>query len=208
MASAAWSASCDGGNFVTLGLSHLGFESLTSPTPNDRIPFWDESASSFAWLSPSTGLSIDATSLGLNFGALTEETTPDVLDVVCIYDPTGGAHHKVKLENLKALSVYTNEDSNTDAMLDSHAYKAVTDGFVLAFSTLTSSTHSIQGWVGSTNDPFGAGDRIAKQAGTANTQYISFPVGKDEYFEVRAGSGTPEIWWKSFGTLSKPIDQD
>jgi len=207
----------DGGNFVTLGLSHLGFESLTSPTPNDRIPFWDESGSSFAWLSPSTGLSIDATSLGLNFGALSEETTPDILDVVCIYDPTGGAHHKVALGNLKALSAYTDEDSNTDAMLVTHAYLAATDGWVSAYTGLFTQQGLITLYVetatqyGIDSDPTAGGDIIEKEAGSEIGQWrsVSAFVAKGEYFEIRTTyAGTATIRWKSIGTLSKPVDQD
>lgn len=33
-------------------------------------------------------------------------------------------------------------------------------------------------------------------------------TAKDEYFEIRVYTGTPAIYWKSFGTLSEPIDQD
>jgi len=40
--------------------------------------------------------------------------------------------------------------------------------------------------------------------GLANNA-VSFPVAKDEYFEITASEGTPVIRWKSFGTLSKPV---
>jgi len=205
----------DGGNFVTLGLSHLGFESLTSPTPNDRIPFWDESGSAFAWLSPSTGLSIDATSLGLNFGALGEETTPDLLDVVCIYDPTGGAHHKVQLGNLKALSAYTDEDSNSDAILKSHAYLAATDGKVYATSECDNGQNVIvyvetATQYGIDSDPTAGGDIIEYSESSATDIWcsVSAEVAKGEYFEITSAGTIPAIHWKSFGTLSKPVDQD
>jgi hypothetical protein len=198
----------DGGNFVTLGLSFLGLEALTDPG-NDRLLFWDDSESAFKWNSPSTGLSIDATSLGLNFGALGEETTPDVLDVVCIYDPTGGAHHKVQLSNLKALSAYTDEDSNTDVMLKDHAYKAATDGLVYVYILTGAAGTSLKGYVGLTNDPAGAGTLI-QPINIPVLNYdvpINFAVAKDEYFEVTTSS-TPVILWKSIGTLLKPVDQD
>jgi len=116
---------------------------------------------------------------------------------------------RAKLPPLK-LSEYTNEDSDGNAMLKSHAYFAVSAGFVSAFSTLTTSGHSIQGYVGNTDDPFTDGNRVAKQSvgNVAATKYISFLVGRGEYFEIRAESGTPEIWWKSFGALRKPIDHN
>ena len=46
----------------TLSLSHLGLETLTDPG-GDRIAFWDDSAGTFAWLNPSTGLNLSGTSL-------------------------------------------------------------------------------------------------------------------------------------------------
>jgi len=200
----------DGGNFVTLGLSHLGFESLTSPTPNDRIPFWDESGSAFAWLSPSTGLSIDATSLGLNFGALTGETTPDLLDVVCIYDPTGGAHHKVQLNNLLNGDVPTNLDSGSDAMLQDHAYLAQTSGYVSAFDISLSDT-SLVGYIGTTTDPAGAGTVVQNHKTEPNYsgRCIYFFVPNGKYFEIVESVGTVTILWTPLvpgGTA--PIDQD
>ena len=45
---------------VTVDLSHLGLESLVDPDA-DRIAFWDDSASAFAWLVASTGITIDTT---------------------------------------------------------------------------------------------------------------------------------------------------
>lgn len=54
----------DGGNFVTLSLSHLGIESLADPGA-DRILFWDDSATATAWLVPNTGLGITTTNLNV-----------------------------------------------------------------------------------------------------------------------------------------------
>lgn len=88
----------DGGNFITLGLSHLGFESLTNPGA-DRIPFWDNSASSFAWLSASTGTAISGTSIGLAITALTLEETPDgATDYIALSD--GATHNKISLNGI------------------------------------------------------------------------------------------------------------
>ena len=200
----------DGGNFVTLGLSFLGLEALSDPG-GDRLLFWDDSESAFKWNSPSTGLVIATTSLGLNFGALTEETTPDVLDVVCIYDPTGGAHHKVQLSNLKALSAYTDEDSDGNVLLKGpgHSYKAATDGLVYVYILTGAAGTSLKGYVGLTDDPIGAG-MLIQPINIPVLNYdvpIQFAVAKDEYFEITTSS-TPVILWKSFGTLSKPVDQD
>lgn len=108
------------------------------------------------------------------------------------------------------LSAYTNEDSNGDAMLKAHAYKAATAGFVSAFVSLTNSNTSIRCYVGLTNDPEGAGDQIGANEADANASLKSlfFAVAEGEYFEITSPSGAPTIRWKSFGTLSKPVDQD
>lgn len=109
-----------------------------------------------------------------------------------------------------ALSAYTDEDSENNAMLNNHAYKAATDGWVSAVASITLSAQ-IQLYVGTTNDPAGAGDLIQRfERFGVNTEQKSAAalVAKDEYFEIVATSGTPTIRWKSFGTLSKPVDQD
>jgi len=109
-------------------------------------------------------------------------------------------------------SATTDEDSEGNAMLEVHAYKAQTDGFVNAELGTTLDGGGLYGYVGTTDDPAGAGTRVA-----ISSQYIPegtywlnicFPVAKDEYFEIIADQGTPSIYWKSVGTLAKPIDQD
>lgn len=50
----------DGGDFVTLGFSFLGFEALADPGA-DRIAFWDDSEGALKWLQLGGGVSIDAT---------------------------------------------------------------------------------------------------------------------------------------------------
>lgn len=106
-------------------------------------------------------------------------------------------------------SAYTNEDSESDAMIINHAYKAATDGFVSASVTLTTVGHILSGYVGLDNNPLDE-HQVGSQEADAENSYksIFFAVAKDEYFEIRSGSGTPIILWKSKGVLSKPIDQD
>ena len=53
---------------VTVNLSHLGFESLGDPD-DDRMAFWDDSSSAFAWLDAGTGLTISGTTMAVNMGA-------------------------------------------------------------------------------------------------------------------------------------------
>jgi len=50
----------DGGDYVTLGFSHLGLESLADPGA-DRIVFWDDSEGALKWLQLGGGISIDTT---------------------------------------------------------------------------------------------------------------------------------------------------
>lgn len=58
----------DGGNFVTLTLSHLGIESL-SDAGADKMLFWDDGASATAWLAVTgTGKGIITTNLEINSG--------------------------------------------------------------------------------------------------------------------------------------------
>ena len=107
-------------------------------------------------------------------------------------------------------SAYTNEDSEGNAMLRTQAYKAATDGYVAAKTTITVAGNMLYGYVGLTNDPYTDGDLVGCQEADANgsTKSIFFAVAKDEYFEIRTVSSTPTILWKSKGVLSKPVDQD
>jgi hypothetical protein len=49
---------------VTVGLSHLGFQSLTDPNA-DRIVMWDDSAGATAWLAVDSSLTISGTTLSV-----------------------------------------------------------------------------------------------------------------------------------------------
>ena len=111
------------------------------------------------------------------------------------------------------LSEYTNQDSDGNAMLKAHAYQAVNDGFVAAYSTNSGAYKILAVYVGSTSDPAGAGDLIfnatSSSSGANNLVGASgVPVGKGEFFEVTyTGVDAFVIRWKSLGlTLKKPID--
>lgn len=119
---------------------------------------------------------------------------------------------KAYVDTQIAFSVYTNEDSDTNAMLKDHAYLAATDGFVNVMCMLSEVTDELKGYVGATDDPAGAGTQICRQmtGSTANAAVtITLHVAAGEYFEiVVVSASTPTIYWKSRGTLSKPVDQD
>ena len=53
---------------VTVSLSHLGLENLTDPN-DDRIVFWDDSASALSYLDAGTGISISGATMSVNMGA-------------------------------------------------------------------------------------------------------------------------------------------
>ena len=53
---------------VTVSLSHLGLENLTDPN-DDRIAFWDDSASALSWLDAGTGITISGATMSVNMGA-------------------------------------------------------------------------------------------------------------------------------------------
>jgi hypothetical protein len=108
------------------------------------------------------------------------------------------------------LSIYSNQDSDGNAMLGNHAYLAQTPGSVSAFAEIGVSEH-LSGYVGSNSNPSGAGTLIQNTEGYTETdqnQSIFFAVAKGQYFEVTSGGGSPTILWQSIGTLAKPIDQD
>ena len=108
------------------------------------------------------------------------------------------------------LSAYTNLDSDGNAMLMDHAYKAATDGTVYALRTVLDAGQSINLFVGTTNDPVGVGTKIdVAESGSANIdQAVQGEVAKDEYFEIKSSVAPNYILWKSRGALGKPVDQD
>jgi len=104
--------------------------------------------------------------------------------------------------------VPTANDSESNAMLKSHAYLTQTSGFVDA--TILSTTNAIQLFVGTTNDPAGAGTMVAQQRANAasSDSHAGCFVASGKYFEVVSAS-TPTILWSPLVTGGgAPIDQD
>lgn len=108
------------------------------------------------------------------------------------------------------LSEYTNEDSDGNAMLKAHAYFAQSAGFVSAYVQLNLAGDFLRGYIGLTDNPAGAGNKIQEQemGGAVYTNSICFVVAKGEYFEITATGDEPTIWWKSYGALRKPVDHN
>ncbi|NVM22102.1 MAG: hypothetical protein HWN68_10030 [Desulfobacterales bacterium] len=142
-------------------------------------------------------------------------TLPDSSEMASNAAPTedeGIANKKYVDDNIASevtASAYTTEDSDANTMLKSHAYKAATDGWVFAYDTGLDNGNSLKVYVGSTDDPVGAGDLIQQFDSFHTDQAMSVCafVAENEYFEVTSDK-TPTIRWKSVGTLSKPVDQD
>lgn len=108
-------------------------------------------------------------------------------------------------------SAYTNKDSEDNAMLKSHAYKAAMDGEVSASVTGLNKAEYIRVYVHTAAGPAESGDLVDRHQGVSDVQAVNHAVhalvAKDEYFEITC-TNTPKILWKSIGTLSAPIDQD
>lgn len=96
-------------------------------------------------------------------------------------------------------------------MLKAHAYLAQSDGEVCAYVTASGGNQILSGYIGSTDDPAGAGDLIQPDGIDPNGAKgcVSFLVDQGKYFELTTNSANAvTIRWRSFGSLKKPIDQD
>ena len=114
--------------------------------------------------------------------------------------------HDYKLAKLVGEAA-TADDSESNAMLKSHAYLAQTAGFVTVFA---STDNRMQLYVGATNDPAGAGTLVNESHAT-NTDRINVHafVPNGRYFEVTLSSETPTIIWTGMvNGGAKPVDQD
>lgn len=107
---------------------------------------------------------------------------------------------------------HSNLDDDSNAMLKDHAYLANQDGFVSAVQASSASDKQLIGYIGTTNDPAGAGDRMAgvtSYAGSNKPMSILLVVASGFYFEITDEStNATSIYWHPMGTLVKPTDQD
>lgn len=106
------------------------------------------------------------------------------------------------------LSAHTNKDSEDNILVKNHAYKAATNG-VVQIRAEGATAATLNGYVGGTSDPAGAGTQYVHGVIQSANDALNgtMVVAKDQYFEV-TGTCTMYIYWRSFGTLSKPVDQD
>ena len=116
------------------------------------------------------------------------------------------------------LTPYTNLDSESNVLSGSwegnyHAYKAQVAGWVSFYNDYIDTPNVLSIYVGATDDPVGAGVRIASQeveSGSNISSSVSALVAKDEYFECAYASNVAGgiVLFKGFDTLGNPIDQD
>jgi hypothetical protein len=100
-------------------------------------------------------------------------------------------------------------DSEANPLEETHAYLTQSTGFVTAWAVEDSSP--LTGYVGITDDPFGAGMLVAQTQGTTAgaDPFISFFVANGKYFEIRITADNVFITWTPFVTGGgNPIDQD
>ncbi len=103
----------------------------------------------------------------------------------------------------------TTLDSESNAMLKDHAYRAQNHGRVDAKVIASGGNKDIFGYKGPTSDPAGAGVLIQSDTITeiSKRACIGFLVAKGQYFEVKTDSTNAiTIIWSSFGPLQAPID--
>lgn len=112
----------------------------------------------------------------------------------------------------ETLGSSTTVDSEANAFIYAHAYSAPTDGYVTAWDE-TGGTVKVDGFVGGSDDPAGAGTNVAANRVTAAGQwtFISFFVPKGQFWEVTTtggSDGAATIRWQALGALINPVDQD
>ena len=110
-----------------------------------------------------------------------------------------------------SMSAYSTIDSDGATFLKDHTYLATQAGMVYVTDDMAS-LEEMTLYVGLTNDPVGAGLAIiTHEMGDAGRKRrtISVHVAEGEYFELAMPGGNPNnYYWKGFGTLSAPVDQE
>ncbi len=99
----------------------------------------------------------------------------------------------------RALSAYTTEDADNAALAKAVTYTAVTDGYVTAKVVLSTVNHIFECLVGGV-----AVSRQETETSTNTWFSVQSLVAAGETFRINTSAGTPNIYWKSFGPLSKP----
>ena len=123
-------------------------------------------------------------------------------DGTCSWQDAGGGGDR-------SLSAYTNLDSDSEVLLVNHSYLAATDGAIYAYAD-QGTTNLMKLWIGTTPNPVSTGTLIQQhEMGDAGPRFRSMNalVAEGEYFEIARG-GVVTMYWKSFGALGHPVDQE
>lgn len=149
---------------------------------------------------------IDPTSYSTSSGGFLDED-----DMSSDSDTAIASQQSIKayVDTSIAFSSLTGVDSDGNSLAKGHAYLAQTDGFVKAYADLDAG-EEFYAHVGTDSNPYGTGlkvQHVENYYGSNVTRSIAFEVAEGEYFEVRC-DGSPQILWRSVGTLAKPIDYD
>lgn len=128
-------------------------------------------------------------------------------------DGDRGISDKAYVETNTKGDVPVTVDSEGQPLTEGHAYRTQTAGFVTAF-LLNTNNANLFGYVDNTNDPAGAGQKVAGSQGvdSGDDIMISFFVGFESatgiFFEI-VSSETPAITWTPLVVGGgAPIDQD
>lgn len=131
-------------------------------------------------------------------------------------EDTGIANRKFVIDQIAAtaLSALSNEDADENAMIEGNSYKANSDGQLVVTWTANASARELYIYVGSADNPEGSAlnKRAVMEGGAFDLDTgASVIIASGEYFTVKlqaSSTGTPIIKWRSYGTLTKPSDQD
>jgi hypothetical protein len=170
------------------------------PTQGENEGTWGADCSAYH------AVSTDLATGKIKDGAVMQTSAAPTVDA-------GVANKKYVDDSFVSLSAYTTQDSESNNMLKAHSYKAATAGFVVAYIAPNAADNFLKGFVSASANPASSAANLVQQVGDLETithwMSISFPVAKDEFFEIATDdTALPVIKWKSFGSLSKPIDQD
>lgn len=118
---------------------------------------------------------------------------------------------KAYIDTQLAFSVTANDDSSSDAMVKDTVYLAATDGFITAYSTTEQKNVTLSILTDSANPPTVviAKCSTSNATDTAEVAFVSGTIKNGEYFKVlnEDAAITVTIYWRSRGTLSKPVKQ-
>ena len=116
---------------------------------------------------------------------------------------------KAYVDNHTGGAAATEQDSESNDMIEGHSYQAQTSGYVTAYEPAGTAA-AIAGWISPNADPTtGVGVRVSLADGVAGSVIpLMFFVPNQFFFEIQT-SATPDIFWTPLVVGGgAPIDQD